>query len=99
MFVHVSKFTVANAMTEEVKEAFRNRSHLVDRASGFVRMDVISPQDALDEIWVITYWADEGSFNDWRHSDAFRQSHKRIPKGLKLKPGGSLLQAFEHVAS
>ncbi len=99
MFVHFSKFTVGNGMTEEVKEAFRNRSHLVDGATGFVRMDVISPLDAPGEIWVITYWRDEEDFSRWRHSDAFRESHSRIPKGLKLVPGESQVRNFEHVAS
>ena len=45
-FVALSKFVVANGMTEEVRRAFNERPHLVDSAPGYVRMDVISPLDS-----------------------------------------------------
>jgi len=86
MFVAMSRFTVGNDMTAEVKEAFRNRPHLVDQAPGFERLDVLSPTDNPDEIWLITYWRDESSFTKWHHSHKFRDSHKWIPKGLKVVP-------------
>jgi heme-degrading monooxygenase HmoA len=96
-FVALSKFTVANGITEEVKAAFR--LHLVDSVSGFVRMDVISPVDCPDEIWLLTYWADEESFRIWHHSHLYRESHKGIPKGLKLVPHSAELRFFEHIGS
>jgi hypothetical protein len=49
-FVAVSRFSVANGMIAEVKDAFRNRPHLVDGASGYHRMEVISPVDHPTEI-------------------------------------------------
>ena len=55
MWVTLSKFTVANSMSEQVKHAFRQCPHLVDSALGFVRLDIISPTDNSDEIWLITY--------------------------------------------
>jgi heme-degrading monooxygenase HmoA len=59
MFVALSQFTVANGRSEQVKRAFRQRPHLVDSAPDGVRLDVISPTDNADEIWVMTYWKDE----------------------------------------
>jgi heme-degrading monooxygenase HmoA len=56
MFVALSKLAVANGMSEQVKHAFRQCPHLVDSALGFVRLDIISPTDNSDEIWLITYW-------------------------------------------
>ena len=41
----MSRFTVANGMEDEVRQAFRDRPHLVDDAPGFVRMEVLSPVD------------------------------------------------------
>src|SRR5918912_942676 len=55
-FIALSRFTVANGMADQVKDAFVNRPHLVDDAPGFIRMEVISPCDDPREIWLFTYW-------------------------------------------
>jgi len=99
MFVAHSRFTVADQTIEEVKQAFRDRPHLVDKAPGFVRLDVISPLENPEEIWLITYWEDEDSFSNWWRSHRFRESHKGIPKGLKLVPKSVHLHRFEHVTA
>lgn len=95
----MSHFAVANGMEAEVKEAFRNRPHLVDDAPGFLRMDVMSPIDTPQEIWLVTYWADEQSFRSWYRSHAFKASHEAMPKGLKLNPEFTEIRYFEHVTS
>ena len=99
MFIALSQFTVANDMTAEVKNAFVDRPHFVDNASGFIRLEVISPLDNKDEIWLLTYWRDEESFKTWHHSHLYHDSHKGIPKGLKLVPKSARLRFFEHVSS
>lgn len=99
MFIALSQFTVANDMTEQVKEAFTNRPHLVEEAVGFLRLEVISPLDNREEIWLLTYWRDEESFKLWHHSHLYHDSHKGIPKGLKLVPKSVRLRFFEHVSS
>lgn len=99
MFIALSQFTVANDMTERVKDAFANRPHLVEDAAGFLRLEVISPLDNADEIWLLTYWLDEESFKTWHHSHLYHDSHRGIPKGLKLVPRSARLRFFEHVAS
>jgi heme-degrading monooxygenase HmoA len=98
-FVALSRFTVANGMTAEVKRAFLERPHLVDEAPGFVRMEVMSPVDAPDEIWLLTFWSDEPSFRAWHHGHLYRESHAGIPKGLKLVPKSVEIRYFEHVGS
>jgi heme-degrading monooxygenase HmoA len=99
LFVAISKFAVANGMTAEVKEAFVRRPHLVDSADGFVRMDVLSPKDNPDEIWLMTFWKDESSFKTWHKSHMYRDSHKGIPKGLKLDPTVTEIRHFDHISS
>ncbi|MDZ7683910.1 MAG: antibiotic biosynthesis monooxygenase family protein [Gammaproteobacteria bacterium] len=96
-FIAMSRFAVANTMLEEVKEAFRQRPKLVDQAQGFIKMDVISPLEHPDEIWLITYWKDRDSYLKWHHSEEHKQSHKGIPKGLKLVPERTEISFFEHV--
>jgi len=98
-FVALSKFVIANDMIAEVKDAFRQRPHLVDDQPGFVRMEVFSPFDRPQEIWLVTYWNDAASFNVWHHSHLYHQSHKGIPKGLKLVPGEQEIRHFEHICS
>ncbi len=99
VFVALSRFTIANGMVEEVREAFRDRPHLVDGAPGFLRMEVISPVDEPAEIWLFTYWADEQSFRAWHHSHLYHESHGGIPKGLKLVPKSAVLRYFERVCT
>lgn len=95
MFVALSRFTIANDMADEVRTAFRNRPHLVDAASGFVGMEVMSPLDHPAEIWLVTRWSDEQSYRNWHRGHEYHESHKGIPKGLKLVPGSATVQLFE----
>lgn len=99
MFIAISKFIVANGMTSQVKAAFLARPHFVDSAPGFDHMEVISPVDTPDEIWLLTYWSDRPSFESWHASHHYRESHKGIPKGLKLVPKSTEIRYFEHIGS
>jgi heme-degrading monooxygenase HmoA len=96
-FVALSKFSIANGMVEEVKQAFRDRPHLVDGAAGFERMEVLSPLDRPEEIHLVTYWSDAESYRAWHHSHLYHDSHKGIPKGLKVVPGETNIREFERV--
>jgi heme-degrading monooxygenase HmoA len=95
----LSRFVVANDMDAEVKQAFLLRPHLVDTAAGFVRMDVLSPEDMPNEIWLMTYWVDIASYRTWHKSHAYHESHAGIPKGLKLVPGSAALRIFNLIVS
>ncbi len=100
MFVVLSKFTVKgpDGMTDSVKQAYMARPHLVDNAPGFVRLDVISPVDGPDEIWLLTYWAAESDFTAWFRTHHFKESHSNVPTGLKLVSDKSSIQYFNHIA-
>ncbi|WP_372896449.1 antibiotic biosynthesis monooxygenase, partial [Stieleria sp.] len=75
MHVVISQFVVANDKDEEVRQAFQNRPHLVDRAPGFRKMEVISPVDEPEKFWLMTYWDDVESFESWHRSHHYRDSH------------------------
>ncbi|MEP7220370.1 MAG: antibiotic biosynthesis monooxygenase family protein, partial [Bacteroidota bacterium] len=98
-FVALSRFVVANGMVAEVKQAFIDRPRLVDDVPGFLKLDVISPLDAPDEIWLITYWADEASYRTWHGGHTYKGSHAGIPKGLRLDPRGTEIRTFEFICS
>jgi len=95
----LSRFVVANDLDAEVKRAFILRPHLVDGAAGFIRMDVLSPEDMPNEIWLMTYWTDIASYRTWHKSHAYHESHAGIPKGLKLVTGSTTLRIFNLIAS
>jgi heme-degrading monooxygenase HmoA len=95
MLVALSRFTIANGMADQVRVAFRDRPHLVDRASGFLGMEVMSPLGDPAEIWLVTRWSDEESYRNWHRSHEYHQSHKGIPKGLKLVPRSAEIRLFE----
>ena len=98
-YVAISRFRVSNGMGEDVAEAFRTRPHMVEDAPGFVRLDVITPQEDDSEFWLLTFWTDEASFRTWHRSHLYRDSHAGIPKGLKLDPTMTEVRAFRYVAS
>ena len=99
MFMALSRFVVANGKTAEVKAAFQARPHLVDSAPGFLRMEVVCPRDNPDEFWLLTWWTDEVHYETWHRSHEYHDSHKGIPKGLKLVPKSAQIRYFDHVAS
>jgi heme-degrading monooxygenase HmoA len=98
-FVALSRFTVANGMAGEVRQAFRDRPHLVDDAPGFLRMEVLTPVDEPDEFWLITWWSDEASFQAWHGSHHHHESHRGIPRGLRLVPEKTRVRYLEQVCS
>ncbi len=102
MFVVLSRFTVNEegaATSAMVKAAFQARPHGVEDAPAFVRLDVLSPLEQPNEIWLLTYWADEAGFQSWYRSHQYQASHTSIPHGLKLQNGLTNLQFFEHVGA
>lgn len=98
MFISISSFTIANDMAPEVKEAFINRPHLVDQAPGFVKMEVLSPQENENEFWLMSYWENEESFTVWYESHKYHDSHAGIPKGVKLVPKSVRVKYFTKIA-
>lgn len=99
MFVALSRFTVANGMAAEVRAAFEARPHLVDDYPGFIRLDVLSPDENPDEFWLLTYWTDAQKFHTWHRGHTYHASHHGIPKGLKLDPKQTQLRFFDHICS
>ncbi len=94
MFVALSRFQIANDMSEEVRGAFCRRPHLVDDATGFLGMEVMSPIDNQSEVWLVTRWRDEQSYRGWHRGHEYHAAHKGIPKELKLTPGSAKIQLF-----
>lgn len=101
MIAVLSKFTVDNGtdMIEAVKSAYRARPHIVEGTQGFVRLDVLSPIEHPNQIWLLTYWADQVSFQQWFHTHPYKEAHQNIPSGLKLISDQTEMMFLEHISS
>ncbi|MCC5930911.1 MAG: antibiotic biosynthesis monooxygenase [Cyclobacteriaceae bacterium] len=98
MIAVISKFEIQNGFEKQVKEAFKNRPGLVEKAKGFLKLDVLSPLDNPAELHLITYWESDEDFEYW-HRHHLKESHQHIPKGLKLVPKSWKLTKYEHISS
>lgn len=99
MFIALSCFTIANDMSAQVRDAFCQRPHQVDEAPGFLGMEVMSPTDNPQDIWLLTRWHDEGCYQSWHAGDGYHSSHSGIPKGLKLVPGSAKIHRLKVFAT
>ena len=95
----ISRFAVKNEFDEAVRHAFLDRPHLVDSAPGFIRMEVANPCADAKEFWLLTWWENAASFDAWHHSHAYRDSHRHIPKGLKLARGRTEMLRLQVIAT
>jgi heme-degrading monooxygenase HmoA len=83
----ISRFKVANGMEREVRDAFLARPRLVDDVRGFLGIEVFTDTDDTSSFCLVTRWTDLPAYRVWHDGDAHHQSHRGIPKGLKLTPG------------
>lgn len=81
MYVVTNRVPVALDWREKFEERFRNRAGQVDKQPGFVRMDIMRPQDDGDPYLVLTVWENAKAFQDWVGSEDFKIAHQNpLPK-------------------
>lgn len=91
MVVVLSRFRVANGRQADVAAAFVRRPRLVDDVPGFLGLETFTDDQDAAIFYLLTRWTDFDAFRRWHGSAAHRESHSRMPKGLKLDP------SFTHV--
>jgi len=97
LFVAMSRFSVDDERSEEVRAAFLNRPHNVEHMNGFVRMDVLRDKSSPGAFTLLTFWTDEECFREWHGSDAFRASHQNMPPWLKAGLTSADVSFMEYV--
>lgn len=97
MVLVISRFKVTNGIEQEVRQAFLARPRLVDDAPGFLGMEVFTDAEDSSLFHLVTRWTDLQSYRAWHGSEAHRQSHRGIPKGLKLAPGFTQVTHLERL--
>jgi heme-degrading monooxygenase HmoA len=98
MILGMSRFKVSNGLEAEVKHAFLHRPHLVDHVPGFLGMETFTDEKDTTAFYLLTRWTDAKSFRAWHASPAHHQSHRGIPKGLKLDPSFTQITVLDRLA-
>ena len=96
MYISVSRLRVQAARADELIEAFRRRSHLVEGADGFVDLQVWRSDRDAEEVWMVSRWRERACFTAYMRSDEHARSHDRIPEDLAAAIS---LQRLEHMHS
>jgi heme-degrading monooxygenase HmoA len=92
----MNRILVKPDYAEQFEERFRNRAGEVDKMKGFVRNQVLRPDNSDDPYIVLTYWESKADFEAWVNSEAFRQGHAKsgsLPR--EAFKGQSKLESFE----
>ena len=90
----MSRLQVDPARAAELVVAFRGRAHLVDRADGFIDLEVWQSDRDAGQLVMVSRWRDRDAFKAYMQSDAHRISHERIDPGLDA---AIKLEALEHL--
>jgi signal transduction histidine kinase len=93
----LSRFRVANGMEQAVADAFSNRPGLVDAWPGFLGLETFTDTTDPAVFYLATRWTHRAAFHEWHHSAAHRESHRGMPKGLRLDPSETQLVELERL--
>ena len=74
-YVVANRVPVTPEFAERFEESFRNREGKVENHPGFLRMEVLKPEDPEGVYVVLTHWRSRDDFVAWMRSDDFRKGH------------------------
>ena len=81
MFIVANRVPVASGFEEMFEERFRQRAGQIDKQKGFVRMQILRPDEKDVPYIVLTTWQDKASFQGWVGSEDFKLAHSNpMPK-------------------
>ena len=97
MIIAMSRFRVKGHREQDVRQAFLDRPRLVESRPGFLGLEVF--QDRADDaiFYLVTRWCDAASFQTWHSSQAHKDSHELMPKGLKLDSAFTELRILDRI--
>ncbi|MBN2612786.1 MAG: antibiotic biosynthesis monooxygenase [Bacteroidales bacterium] len=77
MFVAINYITCKDFYREKFEKLFATRAKEVDTMPGFIRMQVLKPDDREGDYLIISHWKAEEDFRKWSHSPQFLEGHRR----------------------
>jgi len=94
LYVSLSRLRVPPHRASELVSAFRARARLVDRADGFIDLQVWQSDREVGELVMVSRWRDRPAFREYMRSEEHRVSHARIDPDLD---SAIRLDALEHM--
>ena len=82
MYVSLSRLRIPGECAPDLIQAFRRRAHLVEKADGFVDLQVWQSDRDPGEIVMVSRWRDRDAFKAYMKSERHRISHERIDPDL-----------------
>ncbi|GAB4073921.1 heme-degrading oxygenase HmoB [Barrientosiimonas marina] len=87
-FVVMNNIPVSDDGKALFEDKFKQRQQMVESEPGFQCFRLLRPKKGNTYI-VMTQWASEADFNNWKNSDQFKQAHK---EGSDVKPPAYFLE-------
>ncbi len=88
-YVAISEVAVPNEGACDLERAFKDRVRLVERADGFLGIEVLRDRRRPGRYLMVTHWTSQESFRAYMKSDDHVVSHARIRGGpLGPRPAG-----------
>lgn len=79
MFMAENYLQLKKGSAKETAARFNNRQG-IENIKGFKDMIVTITNDTndVDEVKILTIWESKDAFNNWLHSDEFKNAHKNV---------------------
>ena len=81
VYVAVSEVAVAESGSGALERAFRDRIHLVEKAPGFIDIEVLRDRRHPGRYLMVSRWTSKAEFGAYMKSEDHRLSHARIQGG------------------
>lgn len=85
--VKINAIEVPDGAGPELEARFASRAGAVENQPGFERFELLRPIEGESRYFVMTWWADEESFQGWMNSRDFSKGHANA--GPSAGGGGS----------
>lgn len=82
MYISMSRLRLPQEHVAELLDAFQNRAHLVDSATGFIELEVWHSDRTPGEVIMVSRWSTKAAFTAYMKSADHQTSHQRIPSTL-----------------
>lgn len=88
--VKINELNIPAQAAPAVIEQFKAQSEMLSTVAGFEGFELLRPTKEGESAWfVYTRWADDESYQAWRNSDLFAQSHKGGGPPAAARPEGA----------
>jgi heme-degrading monooxygenase HmoA len=94
----MNRFFVKPEFAEQFETRIKNRPRQVDQQPGFVRAQLLRPENSADPYVVLTIWESRVHFETWVKADTFTTNHagpRTLSSDIFVRP--NKVEAFEVV--